>query len=182
MTSAETPVTPSPEPESLRVIVDANITLAMFLVRRDRPTQLSPKRKLLSLLPQPNFRWLWHPDILSDYARGAAAIEADARLAKRAVFDRNGFELLLSALQLFQPVALSATSLRAARQRISQATRARDLDLDDAIYLAAAVDGNAHLLTSQDSDLLSLGDAYADVRIVDWRGLTMELKVRGLSD
>ena len=58
--------------------------------------------------------------------------------------------------------------------------RARDRDLDDAIYLACAVDGNAHLLTSQDSDLLLLGDDYEGVRIVDWLQFESELKVCGL--
>lgn len=38
-------------PEELRVVVDANITLAMFLARRDQPMVASPKRVLLSLLP-----------------------------------------------------------------------------------------------------------------------------------
>jgi predicted nucleic acid-binding protein len=167
--------------EPLRVVVDANITLAIFLVRRDQPTQLSPKRQLLNLLPTPNFRWLWHPDILSDYARGAAAIEQDARLQKRAVFDRAGFELLLSALQLYPVETVTTTTLRQARRRIAQAPRARDLDLDDAIYLATAVDGQAHLLTSQDSDLLSLGEAYEEIKIVDWQGMKCELRKRGLS-
>lgn len=168
------------ESHQLRVVVDANVTLAMFLVRRDRPAQLSSKRILLSLLPTSNFRWLWHPDILADYERGAAALEQEPRVLKRAVFDRAGFQLLLNTLQLYPPVAVSVTTLRAARRRISQAAQARDLDLDDAIYLASAVDGAAHLLTSQDSDLLSLGGAYEEVSIVDWQGLVRELKTRGL--
>jgi hypothetical protein len=162
------------------VVVDAQIALAMFLVRRDRPIAVSPKRRLLSLLPHPSFRWLWTPDIITDYERGATAIESDARILRRAAFDRVGFHLLLGALQLLPPVEVSATTLRAARRRIAQAARARDLDLDDAIYLACAVDGEAHLLTSQDSDLLSLGDVYEGVRIVTWPAFVDELCAHGL--
>lgn len=165
----------------LRVVVDANLVLAMFLVRRDTPTRLSPKRHLISLLPSPDFRWLWTNDITSDYERGAWAIEADKRLMGRALFDRAGFNLLLAALQLHPPVDVSATTLRAARRRIQQAVRARDLDLDDAIYLACAVDGDARLLTSQDSDLHSLGEMYEGVRIVNWVGLAEELRACGLA-
>ena len=50
----------------LRVVVDAQIVLAMFLVRRDRPGVTSQKRQLLTLLPTSTFRWLWTPDIIDD--------------------------------------------------------------------------------------------------------------------
>ena len=82
----------------LRIVVDAQIVLAMFLTRRDRPKAASPKRQILNLLGQPTFRWLWSPDIINDYSRGADAIEADERIIRRAEFDRIGFELLLAAL------------------------------------------------------------------------------------
>ena len=36
-------------PDVLRVVIDANITLAMFLARRDRPLTASSKRVLLRL-------------------------------------------------------------------------------------------------------------------------------------
>ena len=62
-----------------RIVVDAQIVLAMFLTRRDRPRAASPKRQLLNLLAQPTFRWLWTPDIINDYERGANAVEADER-------------------------------------------------------------------------------------------------------
>jgi predicted nucleic acid-binding protein len=165
-----------PEADELRVVVDANILLAMFLVRRDKPTAVSSKRVLLSLLPLPRFRWLWSRDIIADYERGALAIESDSRIQRRAVFDRAGFELFLAALQLQSPVDVSATALRVARQRLSQATKKRDRDLDDAIYLACAVDGMAHLLTSEDSDLLNLGGVYESVQIVNWRTFSTELR------
>jgi predicted nucleic acid-binding protein len=141
----------------LRVVVDAQIVLAMFLIRRDRPDAISPKRQLLNLLPRQSFHWLWTPDIINDYERGAEVIEADERIVRRAEFDRIGFQLFLAALQLDPPVAISVTTMRNARRRISQAPRAAERDLDDAIYLACAVDGEAHLLTSEDSDLRSLG-------------------------
>lgn len=93
---------PAVEPTSagendLRVVVDAQIVLAMFLVRRDRPDAISPKRQLLNLLPLPTFHWLWTSDIISDYERGAEAIEADERIMQRAEFDRLGFQLFLAA-------------------------------------------------------------------------------------
>jgi hypothetical protein len=165
--------------DDLRVVVDAQIALAMFLVRRDRPTVSSTQRLLLQLLPMPTFHWLWTPDILADYARGALAIERDTRLMRRAAFDRAGFELLLSALQLRPAVPVSVATLRDARRRIGQASRVRERDLDDAIYLACAVDGGAHRLTSQDSSLLSIGSPYEGVRIVTWAAFVEELQVRG---
>ena len=168
------------QPEELRVVVDANITLAMFLARRDQPMVASSKRVLLNLLPLTNFRWLWSPDIIADYERGALAIESDVRIQRKAVFDRAGFRLFLAALRLLPPVEVSATSLRAARRRIDQATKGRDRDLDDAIYLACAVDGEAQLLTSQDSDLLSLGSIYEGVQIVNWPAFAAELRSRQL--
>ncbi len=169
-----------PSPDVLRVVIDANITLAMFLARRDRPLVASSKRVLLGLLPSANFRWLWSPDIIADYEHGALAIENDARIQRKAVFDRIGFRLFLAALRLPPPVEVSATTLRAARRRIDQATRERDRDLDDAIYLACAVDGDAKLLTSQDSDLLSLGSIYEGVQVMNWQAFTAELRSRHL--
>ncbi len=166
--------------DELRVVVDAQIALAMFLVRRDQPDVRSPKRELLKLLPSERFRWLWTPDILADYECGAAVIESDERIVRRALFDRVGFSLLLAALQLSPPVNVSATAMRAARQRLHQASRAPDRDPDDAVYLACAVDGDAHLLVSKDSDLRSLGSRYEDVRIVGWRELEGEMRRRGL--
>lgn len=164
----------------LRVVVDAQIVLAMFLARRDRPGHTSPKRQLLKLLPTSTFRWLWTPDIINDYERGAAAIEADERIMLRVEFDRVGFQLFLAALQLWPPVNVSITTMRNARHRISQAPRAAERDLEDAVYLACAVDGQAHLLTTEDSDLRSLGDTYQGVPIVNWNELEVELAKRGL--
>jgi hypothetical protein len=164
----------------LRVVVDAQIVLAMFLTRRDRPDAISPKRQLLNLLALPTFHWLWTLDIIYDYERGAEAVEADERIMRRAEFDRVGFQLFLAALQLEPPVVVSVTTMRNARRRISQAPRAAERDLDDAVYLACAVDGEAHLLTTEDSDLRLLGDTYQDVAIVSWRELKDELATRGL--
>ena len=70
----------------LRVVVDAQIVLAMFLTRRDRPDAISPKRQLLNLLALPTFHWLWTLDIINDYERGAGAVEADERIMRRAEF------------------------------------------------------------------------------------------------
>jgi predicted nucleic acid-binding protein len=160
----------------LRIVVDAQIVLAMFLSRRDRPKAASPKRQLLSLLPQQTFRWLWTPEIIHDYERGANAVETDERISRRAEFDRIGFDLLLAALQLEPAIAVSVKTMRDARRRISQSPRAAERDLDDAIYLACAVDGHAQFLVTEDSDLRRLGETYQDVRIVNWKQLEVELK------
>lgn len=98
----------------------------------------------------------------------------------RAEFDRVGFQLFLAALQLWPPVSVSITTMRNARRRISQAPREAERDLEDAIYLACAVDGNAHLLTTEDSDLHLLGSTYEGVQIVNWRALRDELSRLGL--
>lgn len=164
----------------LRVVVDAQIVLAMFLTRRDNPEAISPKRELLKLLSEPAFSWLWTPDIINDYERGAEAIETDEKIIRRAEFDRVAFELFLAALQLSLPVPISVTTLRNARRRISQAPRAAERDLEDAVYLACAVDGNAQLLTTEDSDLHVLGNTYEGVRIVNWRDFKTELSRWGL--
>lgn len=166
--------------QPVRVVVDAQIVLAMFMVSRHTPARRSPKLRLLHLLSSPDFRWLWSPDVMNDCRRGALVLEAGRKFRARAIFDRIGFERLLDALQVFPAVDVTSSTLRAARRRIEEMPRARDRDLDDAIYLACAVDGNAHLLTSQDSDLLLLGDDYEGVRIVDWLQFESELKVCGL--
>jgi predicted nucleic acid-binding protein len=164
----------------LRVVVDAQIVLAMFLTRRDRPKAASPKRQLLNLLAQPTLRWLWTPDIFNDYQRGANAVEADERIIRRAEFDRIGFELLLAALQLEPVVDVSVKTMRDARRRISQAPRVAERDLDDAVYLACAVDGHAQFLVTEDSDLRSLGETYQGVYIVSWSEFEGELVKRRL--
>lgn len=166
--------------DELRVVIDAQIALAMFLVRRDQPDLRSPKCQLLKLLPSERFRWLWTADILADYESGAVAIESDERIMRRAIFDRVGFSLLLAALQLSPPVKVSATTMRTARRRLEQASRTRDRDVNDAVYLACAVDGNARLLVSKDSDLRSLGSEYEGVRVVGWQELQLELRRHGL--
>src|ERR1700730_18157806 len=119
----------APVENELRIVVDAQIVLAMFLTRRDRPKAASPKRQLLNLLGQPTFRWLWSPEITNDYSRGADVIEADERIIRRAEFDRVGFDLLIAALQLEPAVVVSVKTMRDARRRISQAPRAAERDL-----------------------------------------------------
>jgi predicted nucleic acid-binding protein len=175
-----TPRTPAnKDDEELRVVVDAQIVLTMFLVRRDGSGLASPKRKLLRLLTEPRFHWLWTQDILDDYERGAGTIKSDKRIMRRAEFDRVGFQLFLATLQLWPPVIVSATTLRNARSRISQAPRSAERDLEDAVYLACAVDGDAHLLTTEDSDLRLLGDSYEGVRLIGWHELKAELSKLG---
>jgi hypothetical protein len=61
------PEHPNQSEEELRVVVDAQIVLTMFLARRDRSGLVSPKRELLGLLTEPKFRWLWTPDIINDF-------------------------------------------------------------------------------------------------------------------
>lgn len=170
----------NPGENDLRVVVDAQIVLAMFLIRRDRPDAISPKRQLLNLLGLPTFHWLWTLDIINDYERGAETIEADERIMRRAVFDRVGFQLFLAALQLEPPVVVSVTTMRNARRRISQAPRAAERDLEDAVYLACAVDGEANLLTTEDSDIRLLGETYQGVSVVSWNEFRIELVKRGL--
>ena len=152
----------------------------MFLARRDRPEWRSPKRQLLKLLSVPSFRWLWSPDVIADYERGALAVESDERITRRAVFDRLGFKLFLAALRLAPAVRVPAPTIRKARRRIEQAPRAAERDLEDAVYLACAVDGGAHLITTEDSDLRALGDEYEGVRILSWDEFRDHLRERGL--
>ena len=168
------------ETAELRVVVDAQFVLVMFLARRDRPEWRSPKRQLLKLLAAPSFHWLWSPDIVADYERGAQAIESDERIMRRAVFDRLGFELFLAALRLTPAVRATATTMRKARRRIEQAPRVAERDLEDAVYLACAVDGGAHLITTEDSDLRALGDEYEGVLILSWNEFREYLRERGL--
>lgn len=168
------------EAAELRVVVDAQVVLAMFLARRDNPEWRSPKRQLLRLLNFPSFHWLWSPDIIADYEQGAQAIEADERTMRRAVFDRLGFELFLAALRLTPSVRVSATTMRKARRRIEQAPRASERDLEDAVYLACAVDGSAHLITTEDSDLRSMGDDYEGVLILGWGDFLAYIRRHGL--
>ena len=72
------PEHPNQSEEELRVVVDAQIVLTMFLARRDRPGLASPKRELLGLLTEPKFG-LWTPEIIK---RGADAIESDNRIMR----------------------------------------------------------------------------------------------------
>ena len=87
---------------------------------------------------------------------------------------------MLAALRLHTPVFVSVTTLQEVRRQISQAAHARQRDLDDAIYLACALDGGAQVLTSNDATLLGLGSPYAGVRIVPWQTFVEELRARGL--
>lgn len=166
--------------EELRLVIDAQIVLSMFLVRRDRPDEVSPKRRLLKLLAMPGVGWLWTPDIIADYEKGASAIESNSRIMARAAFDRTGFALFTHALRLRAAVQVSAETMRRARRRLEQAVKAKDRDLDDAVYLACAVDGDAFLLVSKDSDLRILGDNYEGVLIAGWQKLEEELRTRGI--
>jgi predicted nucleic acid-binding protein len=177
--SEETTAKENGAPE-LRIVVDAQIVLVMFLARRDRLEWKSPKRQLLKLLTSLSFHWLWSPDIIADYERGAAAIESDERITRRTVFDHVGFELFLGALRLTPAVRVSATTMRKARRRLEQAARSSERDLDDAVYLACAVDGDAHLITTEDSDLRLLGDEYEGILILSWNECRAYLRQHGL--
>ena len=119
---------------------------------------------------------LWTPELINDYLRGAHAVESDERIIRRAEFDRIGFELLLAALQLQPAVSVSVESMRDAPAGIAQAPRAAERDLEDAIYLACAVDGRGQFLVTEDWDLRRLGKTYQDVRILSWRELEIELR------
>src|SRR5437763_3000234 len=98
----------------------------MFLVRRDRPGEVSPKRRLLQLLAAPGVRWLWSPDIIADYEAGARAIENNQKLMVRAAFDRTGFTLFTQALRFHPRVKVSAETMKRARRRLEQAVKAKD--------------------------------------------------------
>lgn len=128
----------------------------------------------------PRVTWLWTPDIIADYESGAWAIENNRRLLARAAFDRTGFTLFIQALEFQEKVRVSAETMKRARRRLGQAVKAKDRDLDDAVYLAAAVDGNAFLLVSKDSDLRTLGDEYEGVLIAGWQRLEDELRARAI--
>jgi predicted nucleic acid-binding protein len=96
------------------------------------------------------------------------------------VFDRVGFELFLGALRLTPAVRVSATTMRKARRRLEQATRSSERDLDDAVYLVCAVDGDAHLITTEDSDLRLLGEEYEGILILSWNECREYLWQHGL--
>jgi len=49
-------------PNDFRAVVDAQIALAMFLVRRDRPPAVPTKRFLFLLLPRLTCSGLWTLD------------------------------------------------------------------------------------------------------------------------
>jgi hypothetical protein len=49
-------------PDDFRVVVDAQITLAMFLVRRNRPPAVPTKRFPFQLLPRLTCSRLWTLD------------------------------------------------------------------------------------------------------------------------
>jgi predicted nucleic acid-binding protein len=166
--------------DEFRLVIDAQIVLSMFLVRRDRPEEVSPKRRLLRLLAMPSVQWLWTPDIIADYESGAWAIENNQKLIARAAFDRTGFTLFTQALRFHRKVNVSAETMKRARRRLEQAVKAKDRDLDDAVYLACAVDGEAFLLVSKDSDLRALGAEYEGVLIAGWQRLEEELLARGI--
>lgn len=87
--SAEKSEATQENPAELRVVVDAQIVLAMFLARRDRLEWKSPRRQLLRLLAVPSFRWLWSPDIISDYKCRALTIEADERITRHYLRQRG---------------------------------------------------------------------------------------------
>jgi predicted nucleic acid-binding protein len=88
--------------------------------------------------------------------------------------------LFIQALRFHEKVKVSAETMKQARRRLEQAVKAKDRDLDDAVYLAAAVDGDAFLLVSKDSDLRSLGDEYEGVLIAGWQRLEDELRARAI--
>lgn len=87
--------------------------------------------------------------------------------------------LALATLKLTPAVRVSATTIRKAPRRIEQAARASERDLEDAIYLACAVDGGAHLITKEDSNLRSLGNEYEGVLILSWDEFRSHLRRLG---
>ncbi len=159
----------------LRVVVDAQIVLRMFVVPLDRPDYEPPTRILLRHFGSPLLNWLWTPEIVEDYREGAAVMVSAPRFRAKAEFDHQGFELLLSLFYQSPPVMISAGSLSAARARISQSARKREQDKEDAIYLACAADGQADLVVSNDATILSIGDEYEGIRVIDARRLRDEL-------
>ena len=160
---------------ALRVVIDAQLVLRMFVVPLDRPDYEPPTRILLRYFGTPRLVWLWTPEILEDYRDGAAEMASTPRFRARAEFDHEGFEHLQALFYLTPPVRMTAEALAAARTRISQSAHARERDTDDAIYLACAVDGQADLIASADRSILSLGDEYKGVRIVGALQLRQEL-------
>ena len=66
------------------------------------------------------------------------------------------------------------------RRAGASSSRVAECDLEDAVYLACAVDGRAHLITTEDSDLRSLGDEQEGVRILSWDEFRAHLRRLGL--
>lgn len=105
----------------------------MFLTRRDRSKAASPKRQLLSLLAQPTFRWLWTPDIIDAYERGANAVEADERIIRRAEFNRVGLIYCLVRCNLNPRRRIIQDHARCSPSYVASAAVA-ERDLEDAIW------------------------------------------------
>src|SRR5438105_3700121 len=108
---------------SCALLLTRKLFLQCFSHVATTPEAFSPKRALLKLLTVSTLHWLWTPDIINDYERGAETIESDEKILRRAEFDRIAFELFLAALQLAPSVTISVATLRNARHRISQAPR-----------------------------------------------------------
>lgn len=154
----------------LRVVIDTNIVVRAFLLHPRKPT--SQARKIIELfLGRQPFIWLWSEDIINEYKDTLLNISQRKDILKKEYkVDLDLAQIFISTLYVLgEKVEITAHSLGEARKQIC--------DPDDSHFLATALDGEADVITTGDSDIYKLGSHYKQIEILSLQQFLKKVKL-----
>ena len=154
----------------VKAVIDTNLVARAFILTPVliKAGKIPPLYKLIEAFYDDYFTWVWSEDILSEYNR--ILLERLPSILSNCVINTEGYQVLETAIRLTGlKVDLTVQSMVNARKTLlSPGRKEKQKDPDDAHILATASEGQVMYITSDDDDILSLGNSYEGISIVKW--------------
>ena len=159
--------------QQANVVIDTNLVVQAYtLYSKHRQHGSYPLQyQIIHAFKQGYFKCLWNENILGEYWETLRSdFYQEGRLKKEGLVDLKSYQKDERLIRFAgRHVSLSVEILAEARRLISSLGRPKKLrDLDDAIFLATAEEGNALYLVSEDRSIQTMGDKYGQSKIVVW--------------
>ena len=155
---------------TVKAVIDTNLVARAFILtpKLIKEGKSPPVYNLIEAFYDDFFTWVWSEDILSEYNR--ILLEKLPSVLTNCVINTEGYRILESSIRITGlKVDLSVQSMVNARKALlSLSRKEHQKDPDDAHILATAEEGKVMYITSDDDDILSVGNSYEGISIIKW--------------